>query len=357
MSESTAVVATRTRAMIESKWPEIQKCLPRHVTPERQLRVIQNALGRNPKLLECTPLSLMSAITISSELGLEVNTPLGLAYILVYEQNRKDSAGRWVKELQAQFQIGYKGIIELAYRSGKVRSIAVEAVHKNDKFSRTLGIHRDLVHVPADGDRGEVIGYYATVCVDGVDPHFEYMTAADARAHGEKFSKAFQYDLAQGKKSSPWSTSFDAMAMKTVVLKALKLCPKAIEDPSLRAAVTHDEDMGVAIDTTATPVTPDVPQFDIESLAATEEQPAGFEKATADTSPQPIDVKAEPEIDTDQFESSELRETIEAFIKEHGIPRAHVLSIIGNTKPGAKKLDDLNIDERRAVLAAVKEAA
>lgn len=359
MSNEVASVANKAATMrdvIEKKWVDIQKALPQHVTPTRMLRVIQNMLGKNPKLLECTPQSVIGAITVASELGLEPNTPLGLGFILPYQQSKKDASGRWVKTMEAQFQIGYKGIIELAYRSGRVRSIAAECVYKNDTFKRVLGLHRDLVHEPATGDRGEIVGYYATVCVDGVDPHFEFISVTEAHDHGKKFSKAFQYDLQSGKQASPWSTNFDAMALKTVVLKALKFCPKAIEDPAMRKAVDHEE-VDFAIDTTATPVVPDVPQFDLDQLEATPEQPDGFEKATADTSPQPIDVQAEPGLDTAAIEIQELRETIEAVIKEHGIPRKHVLAIIDGIKPGSKTLDDLSIEEGRLALTKVKEAA
>lgn len=351
MSNEVASVANKAATMrdvIEKKWVDIQKALPQHVTPSRMLRVIQNALGKNPKLLDCTPQSVIGAITVSAELGLEINTPLGLAFVIPYQQSKKDASGRWNKVMEAQFQIGYKGIIELAYRSGRVRSIAAECVHKNDTFKRVLGLHRDLVHEPATGDRGDIVGYYATVCVDGVDPHFEYISAQEAHEHGAKFSKAFQYDLQNNKQTSPWSTNFDAMALKTVVLKALKFCPKAIEDPALRKAVDHEEvDF---IETTAAPVAPEVPQFDLDQLEATPEQPDGFEKATAETSPQPISDDDEAK----RRELSDLRDHVMAMFKEKGVPASHMKSIVGAVRDGAK-LADLNLDEIGKVIAAVEE--
>lgn len=248
MANDVTVRAAETRSMIEKKWPEICKALPKHITPERMLRVVQNAFGKNPKLLECTPISLMGAIVLASELGLEPNTPLGLGYIIPYDESTKID-GAWKKVKNAQFQLGYRGLMDLAYRSGKVRSIAAEVVYSNDEFKRTLGLHRDLIHIPAAGDRGEPVGYYATVCIDGADPAFAYMTYDEAREHGLKFSKAFAYDVKEGKKSSPWSTNFDAMALKTAIIKALKYAPKAIEDASLRRAIEMDTDD--AIDVTA----------------------------------------------------------------------------------------------------------
>lgn len=255
MANEVAVNASKTRAMIEQKWPDIQKCLPKHVTPERQLRVVQNALGKNPKLLECTPASLIGAVVLSSELGLEINTPLGMAYIIPYENSIKNPTGNgWTKVYEAQFQIGYQGLLELCQRSGKVRNVSAECVHKNDKFSRTLGLHRDLIHEPAAGDRGEVIGYYAVIEFKDGGADFAYLTKEEAFEHGKQFSKAFAYDIKENKKSSPWSKNFDAMAKKTCIIKVLKYAPRAIEDATLRQAMEIESDFSGAIDVKATPI-------------------------------------------------------------------------------------------------------
>lgn len=247
--------ASKTRAIIESKWGEIQKCLPAHVTPTRMLRVIQNAMGKNPKLLECTPISLMNAITVSSELGLEVNTPLGFAYIIPYSESVREG-NQWKKVLNAQFQIGYRGLMDLAFRSGKVRAICAEAVHAKDEFRRSLGLHRDLVHNPAAGERGEVIGYYAVVELTDGTATFAYLTKEEAHQHGLRFSKAYKYDVDENKKSSPWSTNFDAMAKKTAIIQALKYAPKAIEDVALRRAIENDTEPESAINVNATVLQP-----------------------------------------------------------------------------------------------------
>jgi recombination protein RecT len=346
-TQSVAVRSKQVRDIIESKWGDIQKALPQHVTPTRFLRVIQNALGKNPKLLDCTPTSLIAAITVSSELGLEINTPLGLAYVIPYQQSKKDAGGRWVKTMEAQFQIGYKGIIDLAYRSGRVRSIAAEVVYANDEFRRTLGLHRDLIHVPATSDRGEAIGYYATVYVDGVDPIFDFMTAEEAHEHGKRFSKAYQYDLKENKQTSPWSTNFDAMALKTVVLKALKFAPKAIEDPALRTAMDH-EDRDFAIDTTAAPLVPagpEVGEYDPDAMEATPVQPEGFQKAQAETSPQP---KGE---DTEHAEIERLEavEAIGHLAERKGMTQKKLDAIIHEVGGPGTTIHDLDMSQLRAV--------
>jgi recombination protein RecT len=231
--------ALAARRMIDDKWGDIQKCLPAHVTPERMLRVIQNALGKNPKLLECTPLSLISAITISSELGLEINTPLGLAYVIPYEQSVKVN-GSWQKTMMAQFQLGYMGAVTLVKRSGAAKYIYAETVYANDKFSYKLGLHRDLIHEPATSNRGDEIGYYAVAYLPDGDAVFTYLSKADAEAHALQYSKAYQYDRKEGKATSAWSTNFGAMAKKTAVLKVVKYLPKAAEDVALSRALELD---------------------------------------------------------------------------------------------------------------------
>ena len=205
--------------------------LPKHLTPERMLRVLQNAVSRNHKLLECTKPSIANAIVTASELGLEPNTPLGLCHIIPYGG-------------QATFQIGYQGLIELAYRSGRVRNIYAETVHERDTFRITLGLHKDLIHEPGTGDRGKPIAYYAVVEIDGIAPQFAVMTRGEVEAHGRKYSQSY------ARKDSAWQTSFDAMAKKTVIKAVLKYAPKSIDDKLAHAIALDD-----AIDTTATGTT------------------------------------------------------------------------------------------------------
>ena len=86
----------------------------------------------------------------AAQLGVEPNTPIGQAYLIPYGN-------------QVQFQLGYKGLIDLAYRSGEVQSIQAHEVHENDTFEYELGLNPKLKHVPAMKDRGPVILYYAVI--------------------------------------------------------------------------------------------------------------------------------------------------------------------------------------------------
>ena len=189
---------------------EIAKALPSVITPERFTRIVLSALSVNPKLGSCTPASFLGAMMTSAQLGLEVNTPLGQAYVLPY--NNKGT-------LEAQFQIGYKGLIDLAYRSGEVEVIQAHVVYENDDFNCEYGLDPKLTHKPADRDRGEPIKVYAVFKTKSGGYGFEVMSMEDVREHAAKYSKAY------GSSFSPWKTNFEEMAKKTVLKRVLKYAP------------------------------------------------------------------------------------------------------------------------------------
>ena len=111
--------------MVRVLEPEIKKALPSVMTPERFTRIALSALNNTPALQQCTPMSFIAALLNAAQLGLEPNTPLGHAYLIPYKNKGV---------LECQFQIGYKGLIDLSYRSGQVKSIQAQAVYQNDDF-------------------------------------------------------------------------------------------------------------------------------------------------------------------------------------------------------------------------------
>ena len=114
---------------IKSMEGEIAKALPSVITPERFTRIVLSAISVNPKLSECSPKSFLGAMMTSAQLGLEVNTPLGQAYVLPYMNHGV---------MEAQFQLGYKGLIDLAYRSGEVEVIQAHVVYANARSPQVL---------------------------------------------------------------------------------------------------------------------------------------------------------------------------------------------------------------------------
>lgn len=208
---------------IKSMEGEIKKALPSVITPERFTRIVLSAISVNPKLGSCTPQSFLGAMMTSAQLGLEVNTPLGQAYVLPYSNKGV---------LEAQFQLGYKGLIDLAYRSGEVEVIQAHVVYENDEFTCEYGLDPKLTHKPADRDRGNPVKVYAVFKTKSGGFGFEVMSMDDVRRHAEKYSKAY------GSGFSPWKTSFEEMAKKTVLKRVLKYAP--LKSDFVRAAVQDE---------------------------------------------------------------------------------------------------------------------
>lgn len=209
---------------------EIKKALPSVLTPERFTRITLSALSTNPALSQCTPNSLLGAMMTAAQLGLEPNTPLGQAYLIPYRNHRR---------LEAQFQLGYKGLIDLAYRSGEVSTIQAHAVYEKDEFDYELGLEPKLRHVPAKKDRGEPVCFYAVFRTKDSGYGFEVMSVEDVRAHAQKYSKAY--------KNGPWQTNFEEMAKKTVLKRVLKYAPLKTEfvravaaDETIKTSLSQD---------------------------------------------------------------------------------------------------------------------
>lgn len=193
---------------IERMKGEIAKALPSVLTPERFTRIVLSALSTNPKLAETTPQSFLGAMMTAAQLGMEPNTPLGQAYLIPFKNHGI---------LECQFQLGYKGLIDLAYRSGQVSTIQANTVYANDTFDFSFGLDPSLKHIPAKADRGEPVWFYAIFKTKDGGFGFEVMSVEDARAHAKRYSKSFN--------NGPWQTNFEEMAKKTVLKKALKYAP------------------------------------------------------------------------------------------------------------------------------------
>lgn len=236
--------------LIKQMEPEIKKALPRTITPERFTRIVLSALSTTPQLAECTPKSFLGAMMTAAQLGLEPNTPLGQAYLIPYKNKGID---------EVQFQLGYKGLIAMAYRGGEVETIQAHTVYEHDEFEYEYGLEPKLVHRPASGDRGNPVAYYAVFRTKSGGYSFEVMSMADVERHRDKFSKA----AARG--FSPWATNFDEMAKKTVLKAALKYAPMSTETAQSISAdetikTTISEDMFTQPDETITAEFADEPQ-------------------------------------------------------------------------------------------------
>lgn len=193
--------------VIQSGAKQFATALPKHINSDRFVRIAITTIRQNPKLAQCNQESLLGALMVSAQLGLEPGV-LGQCYLIPY--------GR-----ECQFQIGYKGMIELLRRSGQLKDIYAYSVYENDEFEMTYGLDRDLKHKPNLQNKGNFIGCYCVAVLKDDARAFEYMTKEEIEAHGKKFSKTYG--------NGPWKTDFEAMAHKTVVKKMLKWLPVSVE--------------------------------------------------------------------------------------------------------------------------------
>nr|DAP15162.1 MAG TPA: RecT protein [Caudoviricetes sp.] len=208
--ETTAVAEKKGKTIfdiIQAGAKQFATALPKHINSDRFVRIAITTIRQNPKLAQCNQESLLGALMVSAQLGLEPGV-LGQCYLIPY--------GR-----ECQFQIGYKGMIELLRRSGQLKDIYAYSVYENDEFEMTYGLDRDLKHKPNLQNKGNFIGCYCVAVLKDDARAFEYMTKEEIEAHGKKFSKTYG--------NGPWKTDFEAMAHKTVVKKMLKWLPLSVE--------------------------------------------------------------------------------------------------------------------------------
>lgn len=192
----------------------IKRALPSVMTPERFSRIVVSALSTTPKLQDCHPMTFIGAMMTAAQLGLEPNTPLGQAWLIPYWNNK-------ARRFDCQFQLGYKGMIDLAYRSGQIKSIQSHVVYENDKFDYSFGLSPTLSHVPAIKDRGVPVAVYAVFETKDGGYGYEVMSWDDVISHGQRFSKSFD--------AGPWQSNTEEMAKKTVLKKVLKYAPLSSE--------------------------------------------------------------------------------------------------------------------------------
>lgn len=174
------------------------------VTPERMVSWAMTALRREPKLMKCDPYSLLGAVIQSAQLGLDPSGVTGQAYLIPF--------GREVTLIP-----GYKGLVALARRSGKVSEIMAHAVYEKDEFEYEFGLDSKLRHVPSrDGDRGPLTFVYAYAKFTDGGKVFDVLSKAEV-------DKVRRQSSSGG--SPAWKEHYPAMACKTAVRRLAKWLP------------------------------------------------------------------------------------------------------------------------------------
>jgi recombination protein RecT len=226
-ANNTKVAVTpkeRIETLLMSRADDIARVLPRiGITPEKMLKVAMIAIGQNPKLLQATQASILASVLKAAELGLELSGALGHAYLVPYEK-RAQRNGRWeTVAVEAQLIIGYRGMIELARRSGQVAKIEARIVREGDFFDHEYGTDSKLVHKPAfGGERRPILGAYAVATLRDGTTQTEVMSLDEIEAVRAR-SKTGKSD------KTPWATDFSEMARKTVVRRLFKYLPVSVD--------------------------------------------------------------------------------------------------------------------------------
>lgn len=227
--QGTAIVSgeqsklNKLRDLFEKARPALGSVLPKHLPPEKVIRLVLSAASRTPDLLDCTPESVLLASMQAAALGLEPNTPLGLAYLIPYFNKKRDREGREYTVRECQFIPGYRGLITLAIQSGDVKSVQAEVVYRDDVFEYEKGSHPRLRHVPnLDGsmEDKDIVAFYSVATFTNGHVTFEVMTKAQVDKV-RKRSKASGF--------GPWVTDYPEMGKKTVIRRHSKGLPLSPE--------------------------------------------------------------------------------------------------------------------------------
>lgn len=215
------------RELVHDCEQQFARALPQHVTIDRFMRAAFTALQTVKHLPECEPKSVLAGLMQAAQLGLEVSDVRGQAFLIPRWDGRD-------KVYRATFQLGYRGMIDLAARAGI--TVDVDTIHEHDQFDFQRGDEPRLYHKPTLDEPGEPVAYYAVAhFADGRRPQFVIRSRRQIELHRDRFAST--RDNA-GKVFGPWVDHFDGMAVKTVIRMLLDKLPTSAE---LRHAVVEDQ--------------------------------------------------------------------------------------------------------------------
>lgn len=204
------------QSLLKKMEPQMALCLPKHLSPSRLARIALTVLRQNSKLQQCEPTSFIAAIMQAAQLGLEPGV-LGQCYLIPYGN-------------ECQFMPGYRGLIDLARRSGNIVSIVARVVYENDLFNYEYGLQEKLEHKPALDNKGKIIAFYAVAILKDGGHQFEIMSKNEVDKIRDTYSKA--------KNKGPWVDNYEEMAKKTVIRRLFKWLPSS---PEMQKAAMLDE--------------------------------------------------------------------------------------------------------------------
>lgn len=194
----------------------------KHMNPERMMRVVANAIRTTPKLGQCEPMSFLGALMQCAALGLEPNTILGHAYLIPFDNKKKGVT-------EVQVVVGYKGLIDLARRSGHITSLSANIHYSDDEmWEYEEGTEARLRHRPGPQKGDKLHAYAIAKFKDGGHAYvvlpWEHVIRIRDGSQGYQTAKRF------GKLAdSPWAKHEDEMAKKTAIRALAKYLPLSVE--------------------------------------------------------------------------------------------------------------------------------
>lgn len=215
----------------ESFKQQVALALPKSIDVNQMMRIVQTEVRMNADLQKCTPASFMGALLKAAQSGLRPGM-FGEGWIIA----------RWSTKLssyEAQFQPGYMGLAQLAYRSREVAEIHTAAVYQADYFKYQLGSDRKIEHVPdldAEHRDEDIVAFYAVVKLVNGGLLMEVMARRDVDFVRDTYGPRTK----AGKLVGPWVTNYEPMGRKTVLIQTLKLAPKESERLQYALAAEND---------------------------------------------------------------------------------------------------------------------
>lgn len=234
LAKRQAQVST-IRDLLEKSKDQIALALPKHLTPERLMRVAMTTIQKNPKLLEADPKTLIGAIIQCAQLGLEPDSVLGHAYLVPFWNSQ---LGRY----DVTFIPGYKGLISLAKRGGEAEHINAVNVYEGDIFKYIEGLNPILEHIPVPPSKrtGPKIGTYAVVKYQSGGRDAIWMWAEEIEIIRDRALATRRINTQKDprEKWGPWGTDEDEMFKKTAIRRLSKLLSLS---PEFQKAAALDE--------------------------------------------------------------------------------------------------------------------
>lgn len=243
------------QALLESRRSLLAEVAPKHLTPERLIKIALLSVGRNETLKKCTAASILAACIQSAEVGLEPGGVLQHAALVPFFNGKTGC-------YEAQFQPMFKGLLHLVRNSGDVLDVQTGAVRKGDKFRYERGLTPRLKHVPALGvERGEITHFYCVIRFKSGGAQWEVMTKAEVDSIKDKV-----LSRAKGR-PSPWTSDYEEMGKKTVLKRTVKLCPVSAEAAK---AIAQDDaiDTGEVQPVDIVAMTAEAPNFPAQDAVA-----------------------------------------------------------------------------------------